>query len=135
MTRLGRLHRFLGLGVGSPAALRAYGGAVLAAMCACLLAIGASLLAVLFAPAPVSTMAITPSGLFLTAVIGSAWRGGLGPGLVSAFVSLVLVGYFFHRPLFALTLTSETLRTEMGLFVLATLLTCLCRATLPRGGH
>jgi K+-sensing histidine kinase KdpD len=104
-------------------------------MFACLLAIGASLFAMLFAPALLPTIATTTFVLFLTAVIVSAWHGGLGPGLLSAIVSLLLVDYFFDPPIFGLTLTSETLRTDMGWFGLATLLTCLCRATLHRGGH
>ena len=43
-----------------------------------------------------------PVSLFLVAVMLSAWYGGLGPGLVSVLVSLLLADYFFIQPYFAL---------------------------------
>lgn len=44
----------------------------------------------------------SPVSLFLLAVMISAWYGGLGPGLLTLFVSLLLVDYFFIRPYLAL---------------------------------
>ena len=134
MARFGRLLRFLGRGAGSPSGLAAYGVAVLAAMVACLCAIGVLLLAVLFAPALLPIVPSATFASFLAAVSMSAWYGGLGPGLLSTSASVVLVDYLFERPVFMLTLTSATIRRELGFFVLATLLTCLCRATLHRVG-
>jgi PAS domain S-box-containing protein len=43
----------------------------------------------------------TPTSLFLLAVMFSAWYGGLGPGLLSLFVSLLISDYFFVAPYFA----------------------------------
>lgn len=44
----------------------------------------------------------SPVSLFLIAVMVSSWYGGLGPGLLSTFVSLVLADYFFIQPYFAM---------------------------------
>ena len=76
-------------------------------MVACLLAIGASLLAMLVAPALAADSANRYVVLFLAAVIVSAWHGGLGPGLLSTSASVVLADYFFERPIFVLTLTQR----------------------------
>jgi PAS domain S-box-containing protein len=44
----------------------------------------------------------TPTSLFFLAIMFSAWYGGLAPGLLSTFVSLLLADYFFIEPYFAL---------------------------------
>jgi PAS domain S-box-containing protein len=43
----------------------------------------------------------SPVSLFLLAVMFSAWYGGLGPGLLSIFVSILMADYFFIEPYFA----------------------------------
>ncbi len=48
------------------------------------------------------------SALFLAAVAGSAWYGGLGPGLLATIVAAVTLDYFFVGKVFALDLGSAT---------------------------
>jgi PAS domain S-box-containing protein len=50
----------------------------------------------------------SPVTLFLLAVMFSAWYGGLGPGLVAMFVSLLISDFFFIYPYFALGPPSMT---------------------------
>jgi len=135
MARCGRLLRFLGRGAGNPAPLPAYGVAGFATMVACLFAIALLLLAALFAPALLPIAPISTCVSFLAAVSMSAWYGGLGPGLLSTSASVLLADYLFERPFFELTLTGGTIGRDLGVFVLATLLMCLCRATLHRSRH
>ncbi len=53
----------------------------------------------------------SPNALFFCAVIFSAWFGGLGPGLLSAFLSALAVKYFDAPPLHTLTISvNETPR-------------------------
>src|SRR6185369_15351088 len=47
----------------------------------------------------------TPNALFFCAVILSAWFGGLGPGLLSAFLSALAVKYFDTPPLHTFTIS------------------------------
>ncbi|HEV7745396.1 MAG TPA: PAS domain S-box protein [Pyrinomonadaceae bacterium] len=44
----------------------------------------------------------SPVSLFLIAVMLSSWYGGLGPGLLSTLVSLLLADYLFIQPYFSL---------------------------------
>jgi PAS domain S-box-containing protein len=43
----------------------------------------------------------SPIALFLLAIMFCGWYGGLGPGLLSMFVSFVLADYFFMEPYFS----------------------------------
>src|SRR5580765_2529415 len=47
----------------------------------------------------------TPNALFFCAVILSAWFGGLGPGLLSAFLSALAVKYYDTFPLHTCTIS------------------------------
>ena len=44
----------------------------------------------------------SPVSPFLLAVAFSAWYGGLNPGLISLFISILMVDYFFIAPYFSL---------------------------------
>src|SRR5216684_4185350 len=53
----------------------------------------------------------SPNALFFCAVILSAWFGGVGPGLLSAFLSALAVKYFDTSPLYTFTISlNETPR-------------------------
>lgn len=101
-------------------ALYAPGIAVLPAMTA-------RLFVVLFAPPLQPATEPLPLLLLLTAVVCSAGYGGLAPGLLASGVSVLLLDYLFIEPLFRLTLQSPQLLFDLGGFVLATSLVCLCR--------
>jgi K+-sensing histidine kinase KdpD len=45
--------------------------------------------------------------LFTLAIVLAAWRGGLGPGLFTSVLSVLVVDYFFVEPRLQLTLLSR----------------------------
>jgi PAS domain S-box-containing protein len=47
----------------------------------------------------------TPAAIYLLAVTAAAWYGGLGPGLLTVALSLLLADYFFIRPYNSLRLS------------------------------
>jgi PAS domain S-box-containing protein len=56
--------------------------------------------------------------LFPLAVLASAWRGGLGPGLLASVIALFSVDYFLLDPRFALGPAEAGQAARLGLFVL-----------------
>lgn len=58
--------------------------------------------------------------LFLAALMFSAWRGGLGAGLLATAFSALVGLYFFLPPQYSLTVSANGL-LELGVFVLAAL--------------
>ncbi|HVR71166.1 MAG TPA: DUF4118 domain-containing protein, partial [Vicinamibacteria bacterium] len=75
-----------------PSRLERYGFAVVA--------VGAALLHKLLLVPVLDQPA--PFLLFSLAILASAWRGGLGPGLLAAILAILSADYFFLEPRFAL---------------------------------
>ncbi|HEX2621479.1 MAG TPA: DUF4118 domain-containing protein, partial [Phototrophicaceae bacterium] len=61
-------------------------------------ATGITLIALFISVVLWSILSDTPFFLILAAVVLSAWRGGLGPGVFSAALSVLLVDYFLITP-------------------------------------
>jgi signal transduction histidine kinase len=61
------------------------------------------------------------STLYLVAVMFSAWRGGLGAGLLATFLSVVIATYFFLPPVYSFSLKAEGV-VELIVFALAAIL-------------
>ncbi len=67
-----------------------------------LIFVGAALGADLFLERHVSGTATHPTPPFFTAVMLSAWFGGVGPGLLAVLVSIPTIEYYFGHPIHAL---------------------------------
>src|SRR5215813_12974380 len=67
------------------------------------------LAALLFTLAAKSLFSMTFYGLFLCAVMFSAWYGGLLPGLAATLLSVLALDYYFIPPILTLDLTSDEL--------------------------
>ena len=67
------------------------------------------------------SMSGTPFLLFFSAVIVSAWYGGLKSGLLATFLSVLLIDYFFLPPVYELSLDLSNF-VRIGLFGLQGLL-------------
>jgi len=76
---------------------------------------GLTMLLTNFVQADVST-------LYLTAVMFSAWRGGLGAGLAATVLSVAVTTYFFLRPVYSFSFKAEGI-VELIVFALAAVLT------------
>lgn len=76
---------------------------------------GLTMLLTNFVQADVST-------LYLTAVMFSAWRGGLGAGLAATVLSVAVTTYFFLPPVYSFSLKAEGV-VELIVFALAAVLT------------
>lgn len=85
-----------------------YGVAVLASLLALLLRFG--LEPILRGEAPLL--------VFISAVVLSAWYGGLGPGLLSTVLSAILGNYFFLPPLYTLSIGQVTGVARLGVFLM-----------------
>lgn len=71
----------------------------------------------------------SPFLLFLAAIVGAAWYGGLGPGLVATALGAAASDYFFIRPYRDFMLETLPERVRFGLFVAEALIACgLCAA-------
>ncbi|HEY9803996.1 MAG TPA: PAS domain-containing protein [Leptolyngbyaceae cyanobacterium] len=88
-----------------------------------LLRLGIVIFAVAFACAlmllldPWLKMTTTPFLLFFSAVMISAWYGGLRSGILATFLSVILSDYFFLHPQFDLSFDITNI-AEMGLFAI-----------------
>lgn len=71
------------------------------------------------------------STLYLAAVMFSAWRGGLGAGLLATFLSVVIATYFFLPPVFSFSLKAEGV-VELIVFALAAILVSSLSASRER---
>jgi signal transduction histidine kinase len=65
---------------------------------------------------------ISPFPLLLTAVMASAWYGGLGPALLATALATLAIDYFYEVPLHSLELTRWDTVVKLGVFLLAALL-------------
>jgi len=61
------------------------------------------------------------SAVYLAAVMFSAWRGGLGAGLLATALSAILGAFFFFPPAYSFKVEGEDL-LELGVFTLAALI-------------
>jgi hypothetical protein len=67
-----------------------------------------------------------PCPLFLAAVVLSAWRGGLGPGLLASALSTLAIDYFFEVPRWALAIDDLATALDLAAFAFtATLVSIL----------
>ena len=64
---------------------------------------------------------IDVSAVYLAAVMFSAWRGGLGAGLLATALSAVLGAFFFFPPAYSFKVYGEDL-LQLGVFTLAALI-------------
>lgn len=58
------------------------------------------------------------STLYLAAVMFAAWRGGMGAGLLAAFLSVAIASYFFLPPVYSFAVKTDGL-VELIVFALA----------------
>jgi signal transduction histidine kinase len=86
----------------------------------CVIAIAA--VAVVFAVTMLLTAFVQTevSTIYLVAVMYSAWRGGLGAGLVATFLSVVIAAYFFLSPIYTFSIQEGLI--ELIVFALAAVL-------------
>ncbi len=61
----------------------------------------------------------TPELLFLVAVVGVAWYGGLGPSLFAVVLSVLAQDYFFFDPKYELNLNSNDLPSLLSFSIAA----------------
>ena len=61
------------------------------------------------------------STLYVVAVMFSAWRGGLGPGLLATVLSVAIASFFFLEPVYSFSLKAEGV-VELIVFALAAIL-------------
>lgn len=66
-------------------------------------------------------VAMDISAVYLAAVMFSAWRGGLGAGLLATALSAVLGAFFFFPPAYSFKVHGEDL-LQLGVFTLAALI-------------
>src|SRR5438105_12316175 len=59
---------------------------------------------------------------FIAAVVVSSWYGGLGPGLLTAFLTAVAHTYFFLPPTHSLAITNSVAAVRLTEFVVVSLL-------------
>jgi K+-sensing histidine kinase KdpD len=60
--------------------------------------------------------------LSFAAVMGSAWYGGLGPGLFAAGMAGIASSYFLFSPMYSFNITDPQDLVRLGLFALAAVL-------------
>jgi PAS domain S-box-containing protein len=100
------------LGLSVPAQ---YGVAVLVA----LLGLGIMLLL-----NPIVPMAGSPFLLFFPAVMVSAWFGGMGPGLCTLFLSVLIIWYFFVPPVYSWSIPSVADAIRISLYAATSVVIC-----------
>jgi signal transduction histidine kinase len=66
--------------------------------------------------------ALSPFPLLLTAVMVSAWYGGLGPALLATLLATLAIDYFFEAPFYSLAITRWDTVVKLSVFLLAGLL-------------
>ncbi|MBK1989968.1 PAS domain S-box protein [Sphaerospermopsis aphanizomenoides BCCUSP55] len=64
----------------------------------------------------------TPTPLFFTAVMVSAWYGGLGAGLLATALSALAIHYFLLEPFYSLHVPNLETLLQLGVFVIAAIL-------------
>jgi signal transduction histidine kinase len=106
-----------------------------------LAAVAASAVAVLLALVLVPVLEVSPFPILLAAVTLSAWRGGMGPGLVATVVGVAALDFLFFQPTFTLVVHYASDAINLAVFALVALLisslnarlrTALQRADLAR---
>ena len=106
-----------------------------------LAAVAASAVAVLLALTLTRLLEVSPFPIFLAAVTLSAWRGGMGPGLVATIIGVAALDFLFFQPTYTLVVHYATDAVNLTVFALVALLisslnarlrTALQRADLAR---
>jgi len=87
------------------------------------LAIVASLIAILISHFFHELFGATPFLLYFAVVIGSAWYGGLGPGVLATFVGAAASVYFFLMPTYSFSLHDVRSAFQVAIFIAIGLLT------------
>jgi C4-dicarboxylate-specific signal transduction histidine kinase len=70
---------------------------------------------------PAFHLETAPASLFLSAVMFSAWLGGVGPGLLATVLSCLALSYYFLEPLHSFAVNSDEM-PRLVIFILAALL-------------
>lgn len=70
--------------------------------------------------------------LFTASLMISAWYGGLGPGLLSSALSVLVSQYFFFPPIHSLAVDSRDDVAQIVVFSILTLLICLLTSAQKR---
>jgi PAS domain S-box-containing protein len=76
--------------------------------------------AVIIAQVPALHLQSAPVSLFLCAVMFSAWFGGVRPGLLAIFLSVLAFDYYFLPPVYSLALKPDEI-TRLVIFTLSAL--------------
>jgi signal transduction histidine kinase len=76
--------------------------------------------------------AISPFPFLLTAVMVSAWYGGLGSSLFATALATLAIDYFFEAPYYSFGLTSWDAAVKLGAFLSAALLISALSENLRR---
>jgi signal transduction histidine kinase/ActR/RegA family two-component response regulator len=84
-----------------------------------LIAVGATLLALLVTSLIWPILEGGPFIIFFSAVLVSAWYGGLGPGLLTIALTILLMAYFFAVPAHSLLVHDPAVIARLGVFGLA----------------
>src|SRR5688572_26860314 len=106
-----------------------------------LAAVAVSAVAVALALTLTPLLELSPFPIFLAAVTLSAWRGGMGPGLVATVLGVAALDFLFFQPTYTLVVHYATDAVNLAVFALVALLisslnarlrTALLRADLAR---
>jgi signal transduction histidine kinase len=76
--------------------------------------------------------AISPFPFLLTAVMASAWYGGLGPSLLATALATLAIDYFFEVPYYSLAIANWDAAVKLGAFLIAALLISALSENLRR---
>ena len=87
------------------------------------------------------TLLVAPVGqrsvflFFFTAVVSSAWFGGLGPGLVATLLSVAAASYFFIPPIHGLSPVHRAEQVALGVFAALSIMVSSLSASLRAARH
>lgn len=89
-----------------------------------------SAVAVLCALALTPLLEVSPFPIFLAAVTLSAWRGGMGPGLVATVLGVAALDFLFFQPTYTLVVHYASDAVNLAVFALVALLISSLNARL-----
>src|SRR5688572_6003685 len=95
-----------------------------------LAAVAVSALALALALALTPLLEVSPFPIFLAAVTLSAWRGGMGPGLVATVVGVAALDFLFFQPTYTLVVHYASDAVNLAVFALVALLISSLNARL-----
>jgi signal transduction histidine kinase len=95
-----------------------------------LAAVAVSAVALALALALTPLLELSPFPIFLAAVTLSAWRGGMGPGLVATVLGVAALDFLFFQPTFTLVVHYASDAVNLAVFALVALLISSLNARL-----